>query len=151
MVCDEGEGLQGFTVHPGSGECRDIGSADHLAPPEDFGFRFEVLPGDAIGKAFASIAMVKRRHQAGDLAGAAGAPGVLEDEPAGIVGQPGTAHLGEQEGGVPHQRAIGKDPQVAIAMLFQHLPAGRLALRVPNAVHPAPNEAPGAASKPPGR
>ena len=93
--------------HPGV-----IPRPDHLAPEQDVGLAVHGLGGNAEHETIAARPLVQRGHQARRLLRAARTVDVDEDEPPCVPRGMRPAHLGEFEGRVPEQRAIGEDQQI---------------------------------------
>jgi len=88
----------------------------HLAADEAVEVRLPRHLRQPVDDALARAAAIERQHEAGRLGGAAKAPVPPEAEvPVPALGD-GHALLDEIEGRIPDERAIGEDPEIAVAV-----------------------------------
>jgi len=101
-----------------------------VATPEDLRFFFDDLAPNSKRQSVAASALVECGHQAGRSGGAPPTKNILQNEASRVVGDAGAADFGESEGRIPHERAVGKYPEV-IVLAFGKCPgAHRLTLFV---------------------
>jgi hypothetical protein len=102
-------------------EGRGVGRPDLLAAPEHLGLLLDVIAFDAEQQPVAPRPPVERGHESGRVEGPARPVGVLEDEAAGVVRHPRPSHFGKAESRIPHQRAVGEDPEIRVAVAGERL------------------------------
>ena len=102
---------------------RHVGARQHLARPQDLGLALDVGARDAERQAVALAALVERRHQP-RTARRAAAHGGLQAEAPVIAAQARRPDLDDVHGRVPHQRAVGEEPQIAVASRERRSPSG---------------------------
>ena len=92
---------------------RTIAAPDHFAPPHDRRLIFYGFCRDAEGEASATANLAfQRKHQRRALARAATEFDLHGEAPRMAV-EVGEPHFREVEAGVPHQRSVGINPEVA--------------------------------------
>ncbi len=101
-------------------ELRPVGAREHLAPPHILGFRIDQRGRDAKGDTVAAATFIEGCHQPRTRVGR---PPAFEAHAKAAVPavQGGVAVFLDRDGRIPDQRAIGKDPQIAVHPARQHL------------------------------
>lgn len=114
VIGEKGEGLD----RPLGGFERDepgqISRHDHLAQTQMARLHLHLFGGDAEGQPGAARPFVQRGHETGRRRRSAAAIGIDEDETPFMAWRMGAAQLGEIQRRVPHERAVGEDPEVPL-------------------------------------